>query len=150
MLSNGECGIISSIEIEHFEEAQTTYNFEVADFHTYYVGEQGILVHNACILDELGVKNFNEIGSKYTPDQLIDKLDDLGFSKTIEAARSTTSGPATFMNRGGLEFRIMSSPANGNAYFRVMNSFGNYLGASGQVIDNLAGKAFRLATHFYF
>ncbi len=25
-----------------------TYNFEVEDFHTYYVGEEGILVHNAC------------------------------------------------------------------------------------------------------
>ena len=26
----------------------TVYNFEVEDFHTYYVGESSVLVHNAC------------------------------------------------------------------------------------------------------
>ena len=32
------------------------YNFEVADFHTYYVGESSILVHNTC-------------SPRFTPDQ---------------------------------------------------------------------------------
>ena len=46
--SNGVQVSIDSIEIEELEEAETTYNFEVADFHTYYVTENNILVHNDC------------------------------------------------------------------------------------------------------
>ncbi len=30
------------------ENPETTYNFEVADFHTYYVGSTEVLVHNKC------------------------------------------------------------------------------------------------------
>ncbi len=29
-------------------ERETVYNFEVADFHTYFVGDGGIWAHNAC------------------------------------------------------------------------------------------------------
>jgi GH35 family endo-1,4-beta-xylanase len=32
------------------EQLHTTYNFEVADFHTYFVGEDGIWVHNVCLI----------------------------------------------------------------------------------------------------
>ena len=34
--------------METLETAETTYNFEVADFHTYYVTETNVLVHNRC------------------------------------------------------------------------------------------------------
>lgn len=33
---------------ELLENEETTYNFEVEDFHTYYVGEMNILLHNIC------------------------------------------------------------------------------------------------------
>ena len=29
------------------DEKCTVYNFQVEEYHTYFVGEQGILVHNA-------------------------------------------------------------------------------------------------------
>lgn len=45
MLSDGSYGIIANVREIHYDEAQTTYNFEVADVHTYYVGN-GVLVHN--------------------------------------------------------------------------------------------------------
>ena len=32
---------------DHLEELETVYNFQVEDFHTYYVGNCGVLVHNA-------------------------------------------------------------------------------------------------------
>ena len=34
------------------------YNFEVADYHTYFVGEQRLWVHNACKLDKLSPGEF--------------------------------------------------------------------------------------------
>ena len=39
---------IDSISIETLSTPETTYNFEVADYHTYYVCESGVLVHNRC------------------------------------------------------------------------------------------------------
>ena len=48
LFSNGEYGIINHIEVELLVEPQTTYNFEVEDYHTYYVGENEVLVHNRC------------------------------------------------------------------------------------------------------
>ena len=36
------------IRIERLEKPETKYNFEVEDFHTYYVTECEILVHNKC------------------------------------------------------------------------------------------------------
>lgn len=47
LLSTGVCAIIEAIQVEQLETPETTYNFEVEDFHTYYVGEQRVLVHNA-------------------------------------------------------------------------------------------------------
>ena len=35
-------------DIEELEVEEVTYNFEVEDFHTYYVGENSVLVHNIC------------------------------------------------------------------------------------------------------
>ncbi|MCH5163688.1 MAG: hypothetical protein J1F36_01580 [Clostridiales bacterium] len=46
--SDGTHAIIKDIDVEKLEKAETTYNFEVADFHTYYVTESSILVHNKC------------------------------------------------------------------------------------------------------
>lgn len=47
-LSNGALIPVSAISVEKLENPETTYNFEVADFHTYYVGENKVLVHNTC------------------------------------------------------------------------------------------------------
>ena len=48
LLSDGSCGIIEEIQVEKLSAPETTYNFEVADYHTYYVSESNVLVHNMC------------------------------------------------------------------------------------------------------
>ena len=47
-LSTGENARIESVWEEVLEEKVLVYNFEVADFHTYFVSELGVLVHNVC------------------------------------------------------------------------------------------------------
>ena len=37
---------ITELELENLAEPISVYNLEVADFHTYFVGEYGVLVHN--------------------------------------------------------------------------------------------------------
>ena len=53
MLSDGSYGTIDSIGIEALLEPEVTYNFEVADYHTYYVGECNVLVHNVRLAGEI-------------------------------------------------------------------------------------------------
>ena len=47
-LYDGSTGVVKSVEIEILETPVNVYNFEVEDWHTYYVGEEGALVHNWC------------------------------------------------------------------------------------------------------
>ena len=49
LLSDGSRVTIEAIEVEELAEPETTYNFEVADFYTYYVSESKVLVHNTCV-----------------------------------------------------------------------------------------------------
>ena len=44
--ADGETVSIESVEVEYLEEPVTVYNFEVEDYHTYYVGDTEVLVHN--------------------------------------------------------------------------------------------------------
>ena len=46
---NGEYVVVEQVQHELLEAPITVYNFEVEDFHTYYVGDtDGVLVHNTC------------------------------------------------------------------------------------------------------
>ena len=36
------------VSCKKLSEPETTYNLEVADFHTYYVSDACVLVHNSC------------------------------------------------------------------------------------------------------
>ena len=45
-------------DIEELEVEEVTYNFEVEDFHTYYVCENSVLVHN--IYTKANTKNYSE------------------------------------------------------------------------------------------
>lgn len=47
-LVNGEYVVVEQVQHEILESPVTVYNFEVSDFHTYYVGDTGVLVHNKC------------------------------------------------------------------------------------------------------
>lgn len=48
VLVNGEYVVVEKIQHEILENPVTVYNFQVEDFHTYYVANIGVLVHNKC------------------------------------------------------------------------------------------------------
>ena len=48
VLNNGELVTVEWVQHEILESPIKVYNFEVEDFHTYFVGENGIFVHNGC------------------------------------------------------------------------------------------------------
>ena len=51
--------MVENHSVELTDEPTTVYNFQVEDFHTYYVGRLGVLVHNAG----------KEYGKQYSPEQ---------------------------------------------------------------------------------
>ena len=61
LLSDGSYGIINSIAVETLENPETTYNFEVEDFHTYFVSESNVLVHNRCGTPDTAPDDFTKL-----------------------------------------------------------------------------------------
>ena len=56
VLANGEYVTVEKVQHEILELPVKVYNFEVEDYHTYYAGENSVLVHNKCVVKENGVK----------------------------------------------------------------------------------------------
>ena len=101
VLQNGKYVVVEKVQHEILEEPVTVYNFEVEDFHTYYVGDSSILVHNVC-------------GAKNTPNQnaviQLAKENKNGLSLDdakilVEWAKEyglNNHGPMTHPNRSGI------------------------------------------------
>lgn len=64
-LAYGTTAVITKAYGEQFDEPVIVYNFEVCDFHTYYVTNTGVLVHN----DQECVTLFRGERSSNTPDK---------------------------------------------------------------------------------
>lgn len=79
VLSNGELVIVEWIQHEILESPVKVYNFEVEDFHTYFVGESSVLVHNQCSsidADDLSItKNTSKhINNNHNPNKYAGQL----------------------------------------------------------------------------
>ena len=79
VLSNGELVIVEWIKHEILESPVKVYNFEVEDFHTYFVGESSVLVHNQCSsidADDLSItKNTSKhINNNHNPNKYAGQL----------------------------------------------------------------------------
>lgn len=91
LLSSGKEVIIEKIEVETLTKAETTYNFEVADFHTYYVSEKAVLVHNKCKYYEAtrtdgGIERGREITKKQALNRVRNGKDVLTSSRSSAKA----------------------------------------------------------------
>ena len=90
-LADGEKAEVTSLGIEQVVDGETftTYNFEVADFHTYFVGDAGVWVHNASTLCEKAFSLYKQhIGYGETPEQSFHKVN-LLISKWVTAGKLT-------------------------------------------------------------
>lgn len=69
VLVNGEYVVVERVQHEFLESPVTVYNFQVEDYHTYYVG-QGITVHNSCKGETSATKRGREMHEAwdYGPD----------------------------------------------------------------------------------
>ena len=74
LLRSGEILVVEDVQYIILEAPVNVYNFEVEDFHTYYVTSLSILVHNSC---QQTVKEF--LSSQKNARQVLSFLKDRGF-----------------------------------------------------------------------
>lgn len=83
----GEDLLIENYNVELIDELVPVYNFQVEDFHTYHVGENGVLVHNANY-QEVNPKDLepthNQTKSNRQMNKLIDQIRQNGIQETIK------------------------------------------------------------------
>ena len=113
LLSNGNSAIIESVEVEKLSEPETTYNFEVADFHTYYVSDSKVLVHNMCAHDNI-LANV-----KYTEKVKLQMTQDInhGFPTMIDDIVGTYGKVGNIVGGDGIKRTVVELPGaiNGNS-----------------------------------
>ena len=103
---------LAIVSIEFVAGARTAYNFEVADFHTYGVGDSQVWVHNSCSF----------------PDKIRRQMGSRGWSK--DSVRDTVNNPHTM--------RASRNKANGNpatAYYRADGSYVVVDDITGEVVQ---------------
>ena len=88
VMLNGEYVVVEQVQHELFENSEITYNFEVEDFHTYYVGSTELLVHNSC-----GADHGNSLSTKKPAEGYI--LKDLDTHEILKYGE-TTRGPKRY------------------------------------------------------
>ena len=82
---------VTDLELEKLAEPIFVYNLEVEDFHTYFVGEYGILVHNNCLGG-----SFKEVNASKKANQVAHHTPQNAFNISIGIKRG--DGPAVLMD----------------------------------------------------
>ena len=121
---NGEDLIVEDYYIKLTKEPVSVYNFQVEDFHTYYVGKNGALVHNSeCGIQENGyvdAKKVAEDPSEFTGKSINDyasEMEKAGYEFKIKTSTRSRSGAQKIVVENGSNTRNISqlqvSPGGG-------------------------------------
>jgi len=92
-LLNGEYVVLEEVQHEILETSITVYNFEVEDFHTYYVGEISVLVHNACSHQSY---TWKKMRSDHWKEQALNGSDSVWYPRTDKNVELMRQGKAPF------------------------------------------------------
>lgn len=104
VLRSGEYVVVEMIQHEILELPVTVYNFEVEDFHTYYVSNSAVLVHNAC--GQRGVGGKGWVGDK-TWRANLKTIDGGGTITSLDGGIPTAGEATSLINQvGGKVLRI--------------------------------------------
>ena len=116
VMLNGEYVVVEQVQHELLESPETTHNFEVEDYHTYYVGEKSVLVHNMC----KGTNDdFLPLANNKEATQVAQKM---GYSPTKEIS----NGQKVFVNKNApkpLRYITRDADAHNGGVWKAAKSF---------------------------
>ena len=114
LLADGSYTVIDGILVEELSTPETTYNFEVEDYHTYYVSKDKVLVHNICVEDD-----YYRGGSDFTARESDVRIGKDGLLKTTHGISINKSAEA--VSKFGVPHKITSIPNGLNIIQRGVN-----------------------------
>lgn len=121
---NGDEVIVQATRSYTSEEPVTVYNFEVEDNHTYFVGQQQVLVHNKCT--DTAKKNGHMLGTNGT--QVSSKTT----WKNGKTERIDVENPAPGKRPGQIHYH----DSNNNKYYYDVNANAFYNQKTGMHAPN--------------
>lgn len=129
---NGEDLWIEDYRVELTEETVLVYNFQVKDFHTYYVGKNRVLVHNA---------------EKYVDDKRVPQDKETVLSDKSEYTKIglRVKGAAVYKGKDGNYYYRDTFHTGESAHLEVFNRQGVHLGEAnpitGEIIPGTADSS---------
>lgn len=111
VLQDGGYIIVEKTQHEILETPVTVYNFEVEDFHTYYVSKCGVLVHNMCAM-ERGIGGKGWVGDKSWRENL-EKIDTGGTIEILNGGLPTEAQAKRLIAETGGKYLRTEGPHKG-------------------------------------
>ena len=103
------------ISVRHTARFESTYNLEVADFHTYFVGRDLLWVHNACP----GLWDLTRAGAS--------KIMQRGGNTYYKSASDGLWWVKDTAGHGGSKFLVYREGAKGLEFFKNADQYGNFI-----------------------
>ena len=128
-LVNGEYVVVEEVQHELLESPVKVYNFQVEDYHTYYVSDSGVLVHNTC------TKNHgNSLSTDKKTELYVLRDKDTGIVKKIgETTRGTRRYTQKFYNTNNVEMQIIGSGSKRAMHYQQHRLLKKYLSSAGRL-----------------
>ena len=130
---------IINIGIETLEEDIPIYNLEVKDYHTFYVGEEGVLVHNEYNmpnLDDIYKSYISEISDENLKVSFKEQLKRISESNDIELLREFDS---KLQNISSGDTKALKELLDNS---QINNGSGNFKKITTTKIDNVIASGF--------
>ena len=132
LLSDGTLCEVERVSCKKLSEPETTYNLEVADFHTYYVSDACVLVHNL----DCGKVHGNSLRSTKKTDlyALVDKT--TGQVKKIgETSRGLSRYTKGFYQSNNLKMRILDTGSKRSMHYQQHRLLKRFFKSTGHLPD---------------
>ncbi len=159
-LSNGNHAVIENINIVQLDKPILVYNFEVVDYHTYYVSDAGVLVHNTCnaggVADDLkpqnGTTDTTDLYRAMSIDEFDDVMQNTSFSpyeKAMETKWFTTNADDaaqwgnSFYPEGNFkiaEVTVSTESLNSMYYVEKLDNIGPAYNAERELVNKAIQK----------
>ena len=120
VLVNGEYVVVEKIQHEILENPVKVYNFQVEDYHTYYVSMTGILVHNKCGGESPAAKRGRQVHQEWDYGPGVEKEQRIGTGARVDGIDRA--------NKIVYELK----PNNARAIRRGIRQLGRYLDILGE------------------
>ena len=119
VLLYGQYVVVEWVQHELLESPVSVFNFQVADYHTYYVSDMDILTHNKCNntgeLSDSELRNYGEPGKNQGIRQVNGSASDaMDFFESQTSPSSRVTQPNGYATSGtnsrGVQFTIYNKP----------------------------------------